>query len=194
MSLLLATVADLYDGKRRAVFIELERQTEITLNQLALNGLGRSGAVVTELQRVHLDGLRSHETLLLESLQRVLKSNRFVPRRREVKRIVDFVLERIRPLAASFDNTISNHAQNADLGNPSGLEELDGGLDARIRGEVSVLVTDLSKEVILPWQEKVVGKIVIGVVIAVLVAFVSWLSASFLARPMISESKLGKLK
>jgi hypothetical protein len=174
MSLLLATVTDFYDGNRKSAFIELERQAEIALNRLAVNGLGRSGAVVTELQRVYRDGLRSHETLLLESLQRVLKSNRFIPRRREVERIVDFVLERIRLLAASFDNKISNHAQNAGLWNPPELEELDGGLDARIRGEVSVLVTDLSKEVILPWQERAVGKIVIGVVIVVLGAFVLW--------------------
>lgn len=174
MSLLLATVTDLYDGNRRSMFIELERQAEITLNRLAVNGLGRSPAVVTELQQVYRDGLRSHETLLLESLYRVFKSNRFVPRRREVKRIVDFVLERIRFLAASFDNTISNHAQNAGLGNLAGLEELDGGLDARIYGEVSVLITDLSKEVILPWHERTVGKIVIGVVLPVLVALVLW--------------------
>ena len=174
MSLLLATVTDLYDGNRKSVFIELERQAEITLNRLAVNGLGRSGAVVTELQRVYRDGLRSHEILLLESLQRVLKSNRFVPRRREVKRIVDFILGRIKPLAASFHNKISKHAQNAGFGNLPGLQELDGGLDTRIRGEVSVLAADLSKDVILPWQERAVGKIAIGVVIAVLGAFVLW--------------------
>lgn len=174
MSLLLATVTDLYDGNRKSVFIELERQAEIALNRLAVHGLGRSPAVVKELQRVYLDGLRSHETLLLESLQRVLKSNRFVPRRREVERIVNFALEHIRFLAAGFQNTISSHAQNAGLGSLPGLEELDGGLDARIRGEVSVLVTDLCKEVILPWHERVVGRIVIGVVIAVFGAFVLW--------------------
>src|SRR5574337_945509 len=112
MSLLLATVTDLYDGNRKSVFIELERQAEIALNRLAVHGLGRSPAVVKELQRVYLDGLRSHETLLLEFLQRVLKSNRFVPRRREVERIVNFALEHIRFLAAGFQNTISSHAQN----------------------------------------------------------------------------------
>ena len=174
MSLLLTTVTDLYDGNRKSLFLELERQAEITLNQLTLKGLGRSGGMVEELQRVYRDGLRSHETLLLESLQRVLMSNRFVPRRREVKRIIDFVLERIKPLAASFDNKVSNHARNAGLGNLPGLQELDSGLDARIRGEVAVLVADLQKEVILPWHKSLVGKIVIGVVIAVLSASVWW--------------------
>ena len=174
MSLLLTTVTDLYDGNRKSLSLELERQAEITLNQLALKGLGRSGGMVEELQRVYRDGLRFHETLLLESLQRVLKSNRFVPRRREVKRIIDFVLERVKPLAASFDNKVSNHARNAGLGNLPGLQEVEAGLDARIRGEVAVLVAHLQKEVILPWHKSLVGKIVIGVVIAVLSAFVWW--------------------
>jgi hypothetical protein len=174
MSLLLTTVTDLYDGNRKSLSLELERQAEITLNQLTLQGLGRSGGMVEELQRVYRAGLCSHETLLLESLQRVVKSNQFVPRRREVKRIIDFVLERIKPLAASFDNKFSNHARNAGLGNLPGLQELEAGLDARIRGEVAVLVADLQKEVILPWHKSLVGKIVIGVAIAVLSAFVLW--------------------
>lgn len=174
MSLLLTTVTDLYDGNRKSLSLELERQAEMTLNQLTLKGLGRSGGMVEELQRVYRDGLRSHETLLLESLQRVLKSNRFVPGRREVKRIIDFVLERIKPLAASFDNKVSNHARNAGLGNLPGLQDLDSGLDARIRGEVAVLVADLQKEVIPRWHESLVGKIAIGVVIAVLSATIWW--------------------
>ncbi len=174
MSLLLLTVTDLYDGNRKSLFLELERQAEITLNQLTLKGSGRSGGMVEELQRVYRDGLRSHETLLLKSLQRVLKSDRFVPRRREVKRIIDFVLERIKPLAASFDNKVSNHARNAGLGNLPELQKLESGLDSRIRGEVAVLVADLQKEVILPWHKTPVGIIIIGVVIVVLGAFVVW--------------------
>jgi len=174
IALLLGTVTDLYGGNRQSAFVELERRADTTLNQLGMNGLGNSTAVVTELQRVYRDGLRAHETLLLESLQRVLKSNRFVPRRGEVKQIVDFVLGTMKSLAASFNEKINTHARNAGVGSSPGVQDLEAGLDARIRGEVAVLFADLRKEVILPWRERAVGKIVIGVVVLVLAALVLW--------------------
>lgn len=88
ISRLLATVTDLYDGNRESLSRELERQGEITTNGLAVQGLGRSSALVTELQRVYRDGVRRHEKLMLESLERVLRANRFVPRQGEVKHFV----------------------------------------------------------------------------------------------------------
>jgi hypothetical protein len=175
ISRLLATVTDLYDGNRQSLSRELERQGEITMNGLAVQGLGRSSALVTELQRVYRDGVRSHEKLLLESLELVFRANWFVPRRGEVKRFVDFVLERVRPLAAELDNKVSNHAWNAGLGNLPGIRVLEDGLETRIRGEVAVLVASLRKEGIVPWAERATGKIAMGVLITVVATFVLWL-------------------
>jgi hypothetical protein len=174
ISRLLATATDLYDGNRQSLSHELERQGEITMNGLAVQGLGHSSALVTELQRVYRDGVRSHEKLILESLARVLRANRFVPREREVKHFVDFVLDRTRPLAAQLDNKVDNHARNAGLGDLPGLKVLEEGLDPRVRGEVAVLVASLRKEGIDPWMQRPALQIVIGVMIAVLGALLLW--------------------
>jgi hypothetical protein len=144
------------------------------MNGLAVQGLGRSGALVTELQRVYRDGVRSHEKFIPESLERVLRANRFVPRRGEVKYFADFVLERVRPLVAELDNKVSNHAWNAGLGNLPGLKVLEDGLETRIRGEIAVLVASLRKEGIAPWAQRPTGQIVIGVMIGVVGGVLLW--------------------
>jgi hypothetical protein len=174
ISRLLTTVANLYDGNRQSLSRELERQGEITMNSLAVQGLGRSSALVTGLQRAYRYGVRSHEKFILESLERVLRANRFVPRQGEVKYLVDFVLERLRTLAAELDNKVSNHAWNAGLGNLPDIKVLEEGLDTRIRGEVAVLVSNLRKEGIVPWAQRPTGQIVVGVVIAVVGSILVW--------------------
>lgn len=142
----LTSVRPAFDAYYQARSEELAREISIAENQMALDGLGRSGGALGRFREIYRDALRDCMSSLLESFERTLKSYDVRPESGFAQPMVDVIHGCLQPIASDLNQRLTRSANNAGVPLPRNLDDEVARLRTSSMVEINLLLGRLKSE------------------------------------------------
>lgn len=162
------TVADLQKTYWEVRRQNLDNDFKITVNEMVMQGLGRSGAAIEALRVLFRDALRDIAGNMLSLFSSALGLHAGMPKERDAEEVQRIIMLEIRERAKEFDEKLATAAKNAGVQRGANLSSEVSRLETEVKQRADLLVRAVAqrkKELRGPWYKRFGGQVIIGVAI-----------------------------